>query len=224
VQYLYKIHTISPLSGFFSDIIITMNKKLKYVVITLGIGILLGVFTSFGQTYLPEPFRQLANSYSVWLLFSFIVGYILKTYKIAGVAGVFVQYLAILFYYIASSIRFDMSFTPESLISLNIVWIVGGTLAGPIAAIAGAIAAKKTKHLSIAIGFMAGLFFSEALYQFIMLGYAAEGIVFSLVGLAFIVLAYYKTKYPVVMTLLSTVLFTSVMYVGYAYVLGALFS
>lgn len=202
-----------------------MQKIIKYLSITIVVGILLGVFTSFGQTFIPAPFTQLANSYSLWLLFSFVVGVALKTYGFASVAvaGAVVQYLAILFYYVASAIRFDMSFTLESLISLNIVWLVGGTLMGPITGVAGVIAARREKYLTVTVGFMAGLIFSEALYQFLNLGYVAEGIVFSAVGLLFLGLVYLKVRYPIRFTLLWTGLFTGLMYVGIAYVMGSLF-
>jgi len=196
-----------------------MNKALRYVGITFGIGILLGIVTSFGQTYLPAPFTQLANSYSIWLLFSFIVGYILKSYKMTTVAsaGILVQYLAILFYYVASAIRFDMSLTVGNLLSANMIWIIGGTLAGPIASLAGLAVARKSKHLPASVGFVGSLFLSEALYQFILLGYVAEGVVFSLVGFAFLLLSYYKVKYPLAKTLLSTAALTVLMFIGYAY-------
>lgn len=201
-----------------------MNKILYFFLVTITVGILLGILTSFGQTFIPEPFKQLANSYSVWLFFSFIAGYLLISYKKTVVAGVLVQYLAILFYYLASSIRFNMEYSLGMLISLNVVWIVGGTLAGPAAALAGALVKKKTKYLSYAIGFMAGLFISEALYQFINLGHVGEGIVFSVVALVFLGVSYYKIKYSILGTTLATLFFTGLMYVGYAYVLGTLFS
>lgn len=196
---------------------------LRFTLVTAAIGILLGVFTSFGQTFIPDPFRQLANSYSVWLFFSFIAGYILVSYKQALISGALLQYLAILFYYAASSIRFDMDYSIESLISLNLVWIIGGTLAGPAAGLAGALM-KEKKYVPYAIGFMAGLFLSEALYQFIALNYIGEGIVFVSAGLVFLTAGYHKVRFPLVKTLLSAALFTVIMYVGYAVVLGSLFS
>lgn len=153
-----------------------------------------------------------------------MAGYLLISYKRAAVAGVLLQYLAILFYYVASSIRFDMGFSFGSLISLNLVWIAGGTLAGPVTALAGAIVRKKAEYVSYAIGFMAGLFISEALYLFIDLGYVGEGIVFSLVALVFLSVSYYKIKYSLVKTALTTLFFASLMYVGYAHILNALFS
>lgn len=199
-----------------------MNKILYFFLVTLVLGISLGVFTSFGQTFIPEPFKQLANSYSVWLLFSFIGGYLLMSYKKALIAGVLIQYLAILFYYVASSIRFDMEYSFESLISLNVIWIIGGTLVGPIAALAGVLANRQTNYRPYATGFMAGLIVSEALYQFIILGYIGEGLVFLFTALVFLTISYYKTKYAVITTIIATILFTVAMYIGYAVVLRSL--
>lgn len=201
-----------------------MNKTLYFFVVTFAIGILLGIFTSFGQTFISDPFKQLANSYSIWLFSSYVAGYLLISYKSAALSGVLLQYLAILFYYIASSVRFGTTFSIESLVSINLIWLIGGTLAGPIAAVAGAIVKKKTKYLPYAVGFIAGLFISEALYQFIKLGYMSEGIVFSAIALVFLVISYYKTKYRIATTAIVTVVFTIFMYIGYAYVLGKLFS
>lgn len=202
-----------------------MGKTIAMYIGWVGlVGILLGVVTSFGQTYIPDPLRQLANSYSVWLLFSFIVGWLIQKYSWAAVAGVAVQYLAIVFYYVASSIRFDFDLTLSALIANNVIWIIGGTLVGPVAAIAGMIVKNKTRYLPIAIGFMVGLFISEALYQFIILQYVGEGVVFSIVAAIFAGVMYFVTKYNLLKVAVFSLLFTSVMYVGYAHVLGAIFS
>ena len=200
-----------------------MKSLIRFVVVAVAVGVLLGVFTSFGQTILSEPFTQLANSYSIWLFFSLVAGYLLVSAKQAAIAGALLQYIAILFYYVASSIRFDMAYTIENLISLNLIWIAGGTLAGPLAGVAGALIKQRHKYVPYAIGFMAGLFISEGLYQFLSLQYVGEGIVFIVTALLFLVVAYYKLKFPIVKTVLVTIAFSILMYVGFAYVLAGLF-
>lgn len=200
-----------------------MRRIINFVAITLGIGILLGILTSFGQTYIPEPLTQLANSYSVWLFFSLIAGYLLNSVKRAALSGALLQYIAILFYYVASSIRFDMDYSIIDLLSVNLIWIIGGTLVGPVAGIAGVLIRQNSRHVAYAIAFMAGLFISEAVFQFINLKYIGEGIVFVIAALAFLSTAYYKTRFSVVKTILVSILFVVIMYVGYAFVLGNLF-
>ncbi|HEY1085896.1 MAG TPA: DUF6518 family protein [Candidatus Saccharimonadales bacterium] len=203
-----------------------MNKLLKLAVTTTFVGILLGVFTSFGQSVLPSPFTQLANSYSMWLIFSFGIGYALKSHSSIAVAivGAIVQYLAILLYYIVSAVRFDLAYTIMDLISANLVWIIGGTLVGPIAAVAGRMTANKTKLTDASVSFMAGLIVSESGYQFIKLGYGAEGVVFATVVLIYIGAMYYLVKYRITATLLYTLVWSVAMYIGYVYVLGSIFS
>jgi hypothetical protein len=147
---------------FFVMLILFMHTNTRrYVSITIVTGVLLGIFTSLGQTYSPDPFKQLANSYSVWLLFSFATGYLIASVRSAALAGILVQYLAIVFYYLASLVRFDMTFTLGSLFSLNVIWLVGGTLVGPEAAVAGVYTKHRTRRYPIAIAFMAGLIFRK---------------------------------------------------------------
>ncbi len=202
-----------------------MNKTLKLIMITASVGVLLGVFTSFGQSILPPPFTQLANSYSMWLIFSFGVGYVLKSHSLIAVAiaGAAIQYLAILLYFIVSAVRFDMAYTMADLIAANLIWIIGGTLVGPVAAVAGRNAANRTKLINVSVGFMAGLIVSEAGYQFLKLGYGGEGVVFTVVALIFLLVMYYLVKYHVWWTVLYTFIWSVVMYIGYAYVLNAIF-
>jgi hypothetical protein len=117
-----------------------------------------------------------------------------------------------------------MEYSLESLISLNLIWIVGGTLAGPIAGAAGALIKKKSKYVPYAVAFMTGLFVSEGLYQFIDLKYIGEGIVFSSAAIVFLAVSYYRLRLPFITTILIAILFSIIMYVGYAHILKSMFA
>lgn len=195
------------------------NKTLTDLTLILLFGLLTGVLTSFGQTFIPAPFTQLANSYSVWLLMSFIAALFMHRYRYAIVGGAVIQYLAIAFYHVASAIRFDTGFSFSS----NLVWILGGTLVGPLVGFLGLYLKNKQKHSYLAPAFMAGLAYSEAIYQFAILKYNPEGFVF--IGLGTLILTWllYKYRTNIPKTIVATAVFTGLMFVAYGVILAAIF-
>lgn len=191
----------------------------KNIIIIAAFGIGLGIFTSFGQTYLPDPFRQLANSYSVWLLAAFMCGQYISRFRWALLSGAVIQYIALATYYALIHIRFsDGGFS----ISANVIWLIGGTLVGPVASLAGKLYAERSKWSTYALSFIVGTILSESLYQFVQLKYAGEGLVFLVLGLAVAIglLWNYQSR---VKTILPIVVIMAVAYIGYAYILAALF-
>lgn len=192
----------------------------RNILLILLFGFGLGIFTSFGQTYLPEPFDQLANSYSVWLLFSFVCGMLLSRYRWALLAGALIQYMALATYYVLLHIRFpDAGFNTSS----NIIWLVGGTLVGPVAGFCGRAYAYKSKYSTYALSFIIAVTLSEALFIFIQLRYVGEGLVFLALAavLAILLLRDYSQR---LQTIVPIIVLTSLAYVGFAYVLTAIFS
>jgi hypothetical protein len=198
-------------------IVITMRKN---IIITIALGVLLGLFTSFGQTYLPDPFKQLANSYSVWLLFAFICGLSMSRYRWALLSGAVVQYVALATYYVLIHIRFsDGSFN----ISSNVIWLVGGTLVGPLASLAGKLYSVRSKWSAYALSYIVGLILSESLYQFMRLQYVGEGLVFLVLSLAVAAVLLWNYQ-PRVKIILPTIIVTATTYIGYAYIVTAIFN
>ncbi|CAN5410543.1 hypothetical protein BH09PAT4_BH09PAT4_01700 [soil metagenome] len=192
----------------------------KNVIITITLGVVLGLFTSFGQTYLPDPFTQLANSYSVWLLFAFICGLFMSRFRWALLSGAVVQYVALATYYSLLHIRFsDGSFN----ISSNVIWLIGGTLVGPLASLAGKLYSVRSKWSVYALSFIVGLILSESLYQFIRLKYVGEGLVFLVLSLAVaaVLLWDYQSRVKVI---LPTIIVTATTYISYAYIVTAIFN
>jgi hypothetical protein len=190
-------------------------QRLLFVIAT---GVIIGLATSYGQTYLPGASKQLANSYSVWLLGSFLCGSIIKSKRVSIVGGALVQYLAIFSYYITSTLRFNTGFNFYS----NTLWLLGGTFVGPLAAWFGYAYIVEPSRRTYATIFMASLFFSEVLYQFIILKYFLEGYFFIAAGVVFLVATTRQLPYRASMVMMLA-LTTIVMFIGYGYILVKIF-
>ena len=191
----------------------------KNIITMLAFGIGLGAFTSFGQSYLPDPFRQLANSYSVWLLVAFICGMFMSRLRWAFLSGAAIQYVALLTYYLLIHVRFnDGGFH----LSSNVIWLIGGTLIGPVAGVAGKLYADRSKWSSYGLGLIVGVILSESLYEFLQLTYTGEGIVFLILALsvATSLLWKYESRIKAILPILA---FSAIAYVGYAYIITSIF-
>lgn len=197
--------------------LLTMRKNL---LITLAFGVGLGLFTSFGQSYLPDPLTQLANSYSIWLLFAFVCGMYVSRYRWAAVSGALIQYIALATYYALIHVRFtDGGFNMSS----NIIWLVGGTLVGPIAGIAGKLYAVRSRWSAYGLSLIVGVILSESLYQFLQLQYVSEGLIFLALAIMVTValLWNYRSR---LQTIIPIIAVTALAYIGYTYVLAAIFN
>ena len=200
-----------------SAIIDTETSPQNYLMPWVGIaliGIVAGVATSFGQTYLADPLKQLANSYSVWLFASFLSGIFFKSYRSSAVSGVIVQYLAIFSYAIVSVLRFNTGLA----LGANVVWLIGGTIVGPMCAISGQTVKRRSNYSAYAVAFQASLFLSESLYQFLSLHYAGEGLMFFTLGLVFLIAMVVKRGKAIVVTG-STFVMSLIIFIGYSHVL-----
>jgi MFS family permease len=151
----------------------------------LVIGLLLGAGTSFGQTYIPGPLMQFANSYSVWLLVSYLFGmYGASSVRSALGGGVIVQLMALVGYYLTSELRFSSGFGS---ISILLMWITGGIVGGSLLAYGAYLGLNNYRIRLLAVGVMTLVILSEAAYIFIVLRYIDEG--FCFVGLAIVFVA-----------------------------------
>jgi hypothetical protein len=193
-----------------------IKKLLKDTLIIIAIGYLTGILTSFGQTYIPDPFRQLANSYLVWLTMSFVAGMLLSSKRSSLIGGALIQYLAIAVYYIVSIYRFDtaFSFSPS-----NIFWIVGGTIAGPVVGLLGFLLNQKNKWFEYSVAILPILVFSDAIFQFVILNYVDTGFVF--VGMGLLIMLILRSRYnPDWSKVLILILIGSLLaFVTFAYIL-----
>jgi hypothetical protein len=183
----------------------------KNLIIVVGMGLLLGVATSFGQTYLPDGFSQFANSYSVWLTFSFVAGLFAKTNRHALLYGVIVPVLALVGYYITSFIRFGAG---VGSLAILLFWFIGGVTAGQVLAYLAFQWKQKEKWAKLAPIAVSSVIMSEGLYQLINLHYSIGYAFFVVSSVAFAVL--YRKIFGIAYSLLRALGMSVVLYAVYA--------
>ena len=152
---------------------------LKSSGLILGIGLLTGILTSRGQTYLPDGARQFANSYSVWLTVSFLIGLLLPSRGWALIGGAVVQFAALAGYYLASQVFFG---APPGGLGIVAFWAIGGICGGPPLGLAGFWWRGRSGRFAIVAGvLLGGVYLSEGFYLLFVLRYGI-GYAFLLVG------------------------------------------
>ncbi len=156
------------------------HNLLKKIWVTFIAAILLWVYSSYGQTYFSDTFRQLANSYSVWLFTSFVVWYYLNDKKLSIWAGWLIHIVSVFAYYLVSFLRFWLWYWSTWIL---LFWIWGWLLAGPFFWYAGYYVRNYSKYQHIAFGLLAWVFLSEGLYNLVTLWYIIEGSVFIVISI-----------------------------------------
>ncbi|AAK81260.1 hypothetical protein BJV85_000575 [Clostridium acetobutylicum] len=63
-----------------------MKSNIMNGILSIMIGCIVGVFTVFGQKYLPGSFNSLANSGAVWIIFAFYTSLLLRKTMIKTIA------------------------------------------------------------------------------------------------------------------------------------------
>lgn len=144
---------------------------LRYAGVIVAIGLVWGGLTSLGQTYLPTPYIQAANSFSVWLLAAFLVGLLATSVWRAVIGGLVTLILADVAFYLGMYLQFGVigSWAGDSYM------LLGVTIFGPVLGIAGLLVRFQTRWQVPAIAIVAGLFLSEALYRFFLDSGAEKG-------------------------------------------------
>lgn len=166
---------------------------MKTIAQALAIGIILGVLTSFGQTYLPEPIKQFANSYSVWLLVAFVFGLTITRRSSALLGGGIVQVAALIGYYLMGELRFDSGYGARTTL---LFWFISGVVGGPLLSLAGCIYASKSRLSVLAALGMTMVILSEAVYMFGVLHYIAQGVYFLALAIVFLAIALLHARLP----------------------------
>ncbi|MFG2072524.1 DUF6518 family protein [Nonomuraea maritima] len=103
--------------------------------LALGVGLVGGAATSFGQTVLSGGWHALVNSTAPWATVAFLVG--LRAaghWRRAAVAGVLSQLGLLAGYYVTAELRGY----PTGLGAV-VIWAVAGVVAGPVYGAAGAL-------------------------------------------------------------------------------------
>lgn len=140
--------------------------KLKRYVLTIMIGVFVGIFTLIGQKYLPMNLNFLANSASMWLIPAFFIPYFLKTDKgnsiiLSTISLIF----CVLGYYVFEAILNSHSFEMgRAMIFWLICAVVGGFVFGLGANYANT---KKNTIKYIGMNLLPAVFLSEGLDKLI---------------------------------------------------------
>jgi hypothetical protein len=95
-------------------------------------GLLIGVLTSFGQTYLATPWAALANSVSAWLLAPFVVGAFSRSARPAALLGAATCLAQLIGYDVTSVLR---GFAAG--VEINVFWALCAVVGGPAFGAAG---------------------------------------------------------------------------------------
>ncbi|MFF5335401.1 DUF6518 family protein [Streptomyces sp. NPDC013181] len=148
--------------------------------LTMGLcaatGIGFGVLTNLLQGWLPWPWSQLANSGGVWSVFAFATGAFLAPrvgdVRRIAVAGALAEIGLVVGYYGYAELgRGGMG----SLV-FPLVWLVMACVSGPLFGTAGAWARRSPllwRRVG-SLGAVGGLFGSEGLHSWLILGYADQ--------------------------------------------------
>lgn len=167
------------------------------MLITLVTGLLTGALTSLGQTWLPEPLVQFANSLAVWLLASFFVGWWAVAAAGAGVAGFAVLVIADVAFYLGMYLQFGIVGSWAG----DLAYLLGGLVAGPAFGVAGFVTRSRSRYAGVGAALLGAVFLAEAGLRatsgVITSGYASGWPLFAGAGvLAIVVTLPWTRKHP----------------------------
>lgn len=216
-----------------SAVAVSGNRKRPRVLSAVGLwrlpglisaGLVWGLLTSLGQTYLPEPLVQLTNCYSVWLIIAYFVGYLSATGGLAAVAGLLSVLAADVGFYIGMWAQFGIigSWTGDT------YYMIGALMFGPLLGLAGYLFKTRSRWATYGVALMASLFFSEAFYRLgktdiVAAGFSDGWYVFVILGVGFLLATLPRTRHQP-LPLLSIIPLTAFAYVGVALVLPVVLS
>lgn len=187
-------------------------------------GVVWGLLTSLGQTYLPEPLVQVTNCYSVWLIIAYFVGYLSVTSVVAALAGFLSILAAGVGFYIGMWAQFGIigSWTGDT------YYMIGALMFGPLLGLAGYLFKTRSRWATYGVALMASLFFSEAFYRLsktdiVAAGFSDGWYVFVILGVGFLLATLPRTRRQL-LPLFSIIPLTALAYVGAIFVLPVVLS
>lgn len=157
------------------------------------IGIVIGVTTSFGQAYLPEPWAALVNSASPWLLGAYAAGAVQVRRGTAVGLGFAACVAELAAYYLTTAARGYPA--GESYV---VFWAMCAVAGGPLFGWAG-WAWRRGTGWSRVLGasLLPATFLAEAVGSYGMrLHYQSDFLLFLLLGLALLVVAAWPVRRP----------------------------
>jgi Family of unknown function (DUF6518) len=145
----------------------------------LGIGVLVGVATFFGQGIMPGQWNTLVNSGAIWLVAPFFVGARVGSRRLAAVLGAVVLLATVAGYYCTAS----LTGAPMSM-WMTAFWFGVAFVAGPLYGVAGRWWHDKSRALRvIGVALLGALLVAEGLYLLVVLRYFWSGGVMLVAGL-----------------------------------------
>ena len=152
------------------------------VVLVAGLGG--GALTEYLQGVLDDPWAMWANSVAAWCLVAFGVGALAVRRAAAGVAGVVVELLLVVGYYVTQSAQGVPHAT-----STAVGWLLAGVVAGVVFGIAGAWwRASGSPRSTAGLAVLAGVLVSEGLVRAVRFPWqGSSGVIMAAVGLLVVV-------------------------------------
>lgn len=148
------------------------------IVVSMAIGLAVGVLTSFGQTVLDDPWNSLSNAVSPWLTTAFVVGTLHTRTRTAIWAGVAATLLQVVGYYVTSDLRgYGGSTTYVTL------WSICAIVGGPLFGAAGR-SWRRAAPAGLGAALLVAAYASEAVVGFqLRLDYTANAVLFGAIAL-----------------------------------------
>ena len=148
------------------------------VLSALGLGLVVGVLTSFLQAQLDFPWLALVNASSPWLSTAFVAGALQRRLPAACFVGAVATLLQVVGYYVTAELRgYDAGLT------YVVVWTVCAVVGGPVFGAAG-YAWRAASPVGLGAALLVAAYASEAVVAYqLRLGYTSTTVFFLVIAL-----------------------------------------
>ncbi|WP_017544054.1 DUF6518 family protein [Nocardiopsis prasina] len=127
--------------------------------VAVGVGLLVGVLTSYAQGLLPEVLAPLANSSGSWSVAAFLLAYPSRRRGFAIATGVLTLFAMVAGYDLASVLR---GFSPS--LGSSLFWCTTAVVVGPFLGWGAHALRTRSRYSPLAVGAVSGLLVGEGLY------------------------------------------------------------
>jgi Family of unknown function (DUF6518) len=134
---------------------------LRFVIIGIAAGLVIGALTAVGQSVLSGDLFQLTNSGAIWVIITFVMGRYASTRTIAIVAGTLALFGEFLGYYVTVWL-----ITPYmSPLWRILAWCAVAVIAGPLLAWGGYVSSHSSGRLRrVGLAMLGAIFIGEGVY------------------------------------------------------------
>lgn len=135
--------------------------------VSLLVGITVGIFTNIGQKYLPGSLNSIANSGAVWLIPAFFVSAWVADFKKSIICSIETLFVCVVTYYWFESVLNSHSLKFGGYYFY--LWLGCAVVFGSIFGIGAYFYSQKKKHYQWGAGLLPAVFLSEGLNEVIHL-------------------------------------------------------